>query len=185
MVQNSSRHLLALINDILDISKIEAGELKISRAEFNLRESVEKVIQTVKPMALQQGLALKVDISPEVGQINSDQRRVEQILINLLGNGVKFTDQGEVSVFCRIENGLVVTEVKDTGSGIKPQDMDKLFQTFQQIDTGLNRIHEGTGLGLSISKKLVEKLGGDLQARSVWGEGSTFTFRLPLDISES
>lgn len=180
MVQGSANHLLALINDVLDISKIEAGELVVVFEEFEFHESIEKVVQTVQPLADRQGLLLSIDISPEVGRINSDHRRVEQVLLNLLGNAVKFTDSGGVSVRCRVENNLLVTDVTDTGSGIKPEDMDKLFQTFKQIDTGLDRIHEGTGLGLSISKKLVEKLGGDIQVHSKWGIGSTFTFRLPI-----
>ena len=184
MVQTSSRHLLELINDVLDISKIEAGELQISCDDFDVRQSIETVIQAVKPLAVKKGLALTLDVSSGVGRIKSDKRRVEQILFNLLGNGVKFTDSGAINVTCRIENDLLITDVKDTGSGIKSEDMGKLFQTFKQIDTGLDRVHEGTGLGLSISKKLVEKLGGDIQVSSEWGVGSTFTFRLPMNIKE-
>lgn len=183
MVQTSSRHLLALINDILDISKIEAGELEISCETFDMRKSIEKVTQIVEPLAIKQGLTLAVEISPEVHLLNSDQKRVEQILINLLGNAIKFTDTGGVIINCMLENEILIIDVQDTGSGIKQKDMDKLFQTFKQINTGVSRIHEGTGLGLSISKKLVEKLGGAISVQSEWGVGSTFTFTLPCDCS--
>ncbi len=180
MVQKSAQHLLALINDVLDISKIEAGELVVACEEFEYRESVNKVVETMRPLAVSKGLALSVDISPEVGLIYSDQRRVEQVLLNLLGNAVKFTESGEICVNCRVENNFLVSDVTDTGSGIKKEDMVKVFETFQQIDIGLNRVHEGTGLGLSISKKLVEKLGGVIHFSSEWGVGSTFTFSLPI-----
>jgi len=182
MVQNSSRHLLALINDVLDISKIEAGELKIFCEEFDIRQSLEKIIETLRPLASQKGLALHVDISPEISMIHSDPRRIEQILLNLIGNGIKFTDVGEVNIQCNIiKDDFLTIKIIDTGPGIKKQDIDKLFQTFKQIDSGVDRIHEGTGLGLSISKKLVEKLGGDIQVESKWGRGSTFVLRLPLN----
>jgi len=180
MVQSSSRHLLALINDVLDISKIEAGELKIFCDTFDIRELFEKMIETVRPLANQQGLALYVDIADEIGFMHSDERRVVQILLNLIGNSIKFTDVGEVRIRCGIENDFLLIDIKDTGEGIRQQDMDKLFRTFQQVDSGVDRVHEGTGLGLSISKKLVEKLGGNIQVVSEWGKGSIFTVRLPL-----
>jgi signal transduction histidine kinase len=119
-------------------------------------------------------------VAPEVGQITSDRRRVEQILLNLLNNAIKFTDQGEVQVECRIDEGRLATRVMDTGMGIKAEDMGKLFQVFQQIDTGLTRQQEGTGLGLSICKRLVDMLGGQIWTESEWGKGSTFTFTLPI-----
>jgi PAS domain S-box-containing protein len=180
MVQGSSRHLLALINDVLDISKIEAGELKVYLKNFDLREVVDKVVQSMLPLAEQKKLELLVDVASDVQHIYSDSRRVEQVLINLVANAIKFTEKGTVSIACRIEGDSLRVQVHDSGSGIQPGDMDKLFQTFQQIDTGLTRRHEGTGLGLSISKKLVERLGGTIKATSTWGQGSTFTFYLPV-----
>jgi PAS domain S-box-containing protein len=181
MVRNSARHLLDLINDVLDISKIEAGQVKIISKPFDMREAIEKVVQTVTPLAEEKNLALTVDIGPEVGRITSDRRRVEQILINLLNNAVKFTDKGAVRVECQVNDGWLVTRVVDTGIGIKPEDMDKLFQAFRQVDTGLTRRYEGTGLGLSICKKLVKMLGGEIWAESEGlGKGSTFTFTLPI-----
>jgi len=180
MVYTSAKHLLALINDILDISKIEADQLEIVTESFKMRDLVEKVINTYTPLATTKGLSLFAHVAPEVHEITSDRRRVEQILTNLISNAIKFTDKGEVVVESEIHRNQLLTRVKDTGMGIKPEDMDKLFKPFQQIDEGLARKHEGTGLGLSISKKLVERLGGRIWAESEWGRGSTFTFSLPM-----
>jgi signal transduction histidine kinase len=132
------------------------------------------------PLAEKKGLELVAEVSPAVGQITSDRRRVEQILINLVNNAIKFTDQGEVRVECQISGDWVVTRVVDTGIGIKHDDMDKLFEAFRQIDTGVARRHEGTGLGLSICRRLTEMLGGEIWAESEWGMGSTLTFTLPI-----
>ncbi len=180
MVQGSARHLLDLINDVLDISKIEAGQLEVSFEPFDMRAAVKKTIQTVTPLAEKKGLTLVAEVTPEVGQIASDRRRVEQILINLLNNAIKFTERGQARVECRVSGDQLVTRVVDTGIGIRSEDMEKLFRPFHQIETGLTRRHEGTGLGLSISQKLVEMLGGEIWVESEWGEGSTFTFSLPL-----
>lgn len=180
MVQGSSRHLLTLINDVLDISKIEAGELKIALMEFDLKDSLERVAELLMPQALQKGLELRVIAPEQTLPIISDQRRFEQVLINIIGNGLKFTDKGHVTVTCQHQGGRLVLEVEDTGPGIRKEDMGKLFKTFQQIDSGVNRIHEGTGLGLSISKKLIQMLGGELTAKSQWQTGTVFTIELPL-----
>ena len=179
MVRGSARHLLALINDVLDISKIEAGQLKIIIDEFNLRDAIKASVQTVMPLAEKKGLRLTYRIAPEVGLIVSDRRRVGQVLINLINNAVKFTRQGEVEVTGELDGNDIVISVRDTGVGIKTGDMSKLFKAFQQIDTGLTREVEGTGLGLSICWKLVEMLGGDIHVESAWGTGSTFTVLLP------
>jgi signal transduction histidine kinase len=166
---------------VLDISKIEAGQLETVRETFDMRETISKVARTMRPMAERKGLELAVELSPSVGQVTSDRRRVEQILINLVNNGIKFTEQGEVRVECEISGDWMVTRVVDTGIGIKPEDVGKLFEPFRQIDTGLARQHEGTGLGLSISGRLVEMLGGEATVESEWGVGSTFTFTIPID----
>jgi signal transduction histidine kinase/HAMP domain-containing protein len=181
MAQGSARHLLDLINDVLDISKIEAGQVKIVSEPFDVPQAIESVVRAVTPLAEKKGLHLVADVAPEVGQIVSDRRRVEQVLINLLNNAVKFTEQGEVRVACGVDDGWLVTRVSDTGIGIKPEDEDKLFEPFRQIDVGITRRYEGTGLGLSICKRLVETLGGEIWAESEWGVGSTFTFTLPLE----
>ncbi len=184
MVQASSRHLLALINDVLDISKIEAGQLNVSRESFDLAALVQHTAQAAAPLAEERGLRLQVRVAPEVGMIVADRRRVEQILMNLLSNALKFTEQGGVTVTSTVEQGMVVTTVQDTGIGIAPADLSRLFRPFEQIDTGLSRKHEGTGLGLSISRRLVELMGGTIGVDSEPGKGSTFSFRLPLGESE-
>jgi signal transduction histidine kinase len=180
MVQGSSRHLLALINDVLDISKIEAGQLVVVHEAFNLRQTLEQAVRTVAPAAEQRGLCLRSEIAPEVDSMVGDQRRVGQVLMNLLSNAIKFTEKGGVTLSCRIEDGFAVAAVRDTGIGIEGKDLSRLFRPFEQIDTGLSRKHEGTGLGLSISRRLVELMGGGISVESEAGVGSTFTFRLPL-----
>jgi PAS domain S-box-containing protein len=184
MVRVSARHLLALINDVLDISKIEAGQLKVDSEPFDMREAIEKAIQTSTPQAENKGLALVAEVTPEVGEVIGDGRRVEQILINLINNAVKFTEVGEVRVECQTKDGWLETRVIDTGIGIKTEDVDKLFRPFRQIDSGLSRKHEGTGLGLSICKRLVEMLGGEIWVESEWEVGSTFGFVLPVKQDE-
>ncbi|MDR3677091.1 MAG: PAS domain S-box protein [Acidobacteriota bacterium] len=188
MVKESGQHLLALINDVLDISKIEAGQIEIANAPFDLPESIQKVVQTVTPLANKKRLPLIAQIAPGVGQITSDRRRVEQILLNLLSNAIKFTDRGEVTLTAEITPGTrdnphpaVRISVADTGMGIKRENLDKLFQPFRQLDTGLTRQHEGTGLGLAICKRLVGRLGGTITVESEWGKGSTFLCTLPID----
>ncbi|MBI5657848.1 MAG: PAS domain S-box protein [Geobacter sp.] len=181
MVKNSASHLLSLISDVLDISKIEAGQLTISRESFDLGESIRKVVLSVAPLAEKKGLELAVAVSPEVWTITSDVRRVEQVLLNLLSNAVKFTEQGMIAVRCVRSAGLFVTSVSDTGIGISDAELERLFKPFHQIDTGLSRKYEGTGLGLSICKKLVELMGGEIGVTSQYGKGSTFWFSLPVD----
>lgn len=183
MVRDSSRHLLELINDVLDISKIEAGQLEVSSEAFDMREAIDKVVRAVAPLAQKKGLALAAELSPGEYEIVSDRRRVEQILINLVNNAVKFTEQGEIRIECAADGDRLITRVEDTGIGIKPEDMEKVFKAFQQIDTGLARVSEGTGLGLAINKKLVEMLGGEIWVESEWGSGSTFSFMLPIYLS--
>jgi len=185
MVKDSGQHLLALINDVLDISKIEAGQIEIANAPFDLPESIQKVVQTVKPLANKKQLPLIAQIAPDVSRITSDRQRVEQILLNLLSNAIKFTEQGEVTLTAEIVPGMprsaLRISVADTGLGIKRENLDKLFQPFRQLDTGLTRQHEGTGLGLAICKRLVERLGGTITVESEWGKGSTFQCTLPID----
>ncbi|MFA7423983.1 MAG: ATP-binding protein [Desulfosarcinaceae bacterium] len=179
MVQNSARHLLALINDVLDISKIEAGQLSLAPESFALRGAVEKAATLVAPMAEKKGIDLRVNIADDVADITTDQRRLEQILINLLNNAVKFTEQGKVEISCRGDGDFYRLSVSDTGIGIRPEEIDGLFQPFHQIDTGLSRKHEGTGLGLSICRKLVDMMGGRIEVRSRWAQGSTFDVWVP------
>ena len=181
MVQDSARHLLELINDVLDISKIEAGQIELARDPFDMRTTIQKSLEKIAPLAEKKGLPATAVIAPAVGQIVGDRRRVEQILINLLSNAVKFTERGEIRLESHVEEGWVVTQVIDTGIGIRPEDMDTLFKPFRQVDNGISRQYEGTGLGLSICKRLVALMGGRIKVESEQGKGSCFTFSLPTE----
>lgn len=191
MVRGSARHLLELINDVLDISKIEAGQLEVKADAFDLSVSVEHVVASVRPLADKKTLSLRVDVALGLGEMVSDRRRVEQILLNLLNNAIKFTEQGSVTlVVDRLPDYLppgraslqpaVRFRVVDTGIGMKPQDLATLFMPFRQIDSGLSRQHEGTGLGLAICRRLATLLHGEISAASEWTRGSVFTVLLPL-----
>lgn len=179
MAQGSAKQLLELINDVLDISKIEAGQLVVSFSDFDFIKTLHAVIATVRPLAEKKGLPLETAFPDIVLPINSDERRVAQILLNIINNAIKFTDKGFVRIAYETTEKTIVTKIIDTGIGIKKEDLRKLFKPFSQIDAGLTRNHEGTGLGLSICQKLVEKLGGTLSVESVPGTGSTFSVALP------
>ncbi|MEO6601237.1 MAG: ATP-binding protein [Polyangiaceae bacterium] len=194
MVQGSARHLLDLINDVLDISKIEAGQLEIRRLPFDLRASVARVAASVQPLAEKKGLSVQVIEPDSTPRMVSDQRRVEQILLNLLHNAIKFTDRGGVTVTVTLTYDFgssgstgstdpvhaVCLRVSDTGIGMRQEDLSSLFQPFRQIDSGLQRQHEGTGLGLAICRRLTSLLGGTIRVESTLGQGSSFTAVLPL-----
>jgi PAS domain S-box-containing protein len=180
MAKGSAQHLLELINDVLDISKIEAGELVVAKKVFNLKKTISKIVSSIQPLAEKKHIILQAQVADNVNEVESDERRVEQILINLLNNAVKFTEAGFVKIKSEISDHHVKIVIIDTGIGLKKEDMNKLFKPFSQIDTGLTRSHEGTGLGLSITQRLVEKLGGTISVESTYGEGSIFSFTLPL-----
>lgn len=180
MVQGSARHLLALINDVLDISKIEAGQIEISVSRFRVATSVELAVASVERSAAEDGLALTLHVDGDPGEVVGDRRRFEQVLLNLLSNAVKFTHEGSVEVSVRRVGDMVETEVRDTGIGIREDERVHLFEPFRQIDSSSTRKYEGTGLGLSISKRLVELMGGRMWMDSVPGEGSVFGFAVPV-----
>lgn len=193
MVRGSARHLLELINDVLDLSKIEAGELQVRADAFDIRESMERVVASVQPMADKKQLMLICHMDTDLGDMVSDRRRVEQILLNLLNNAIKFTDHGSVTLYVEKitdysagDNSPAVDalrlRVADTGIGIRESDLRGLFQPFNQIDTGLAREHDGTGLGLAICRRLAGLLRGSIFATSEWSVGSEFTVVLPLQI---
>lgn len=179
MVQNSSRHLLSLINDVLDISKIEAGQLVLSSTSFDLRSSVDKIIGLVTPLAEKKDIELRIDLPDIPVTITTDERRLEQVFLNLMNNAIKFTEIGHVGVTLRSEKDYLLLTFTDTGIGIQQQDLANLFQPFRQIDSGLARKREGTGLGLSICKKILDLMDGSIEVHSQWGQGSTFIVRIP------
>lgn len=179
MVSDSAEHLLALINDVLDISKIEAGQLTVAHEPVDVPAVLEKVARTMRPLAERKNLLLDLAVSPGVGSVTGDARRIEQIILNLLSNAVKFTERGRIRIECSGQEGSVVIRVIDTGIGIKKEDIDRLFRPFSQLDTGLTRQYEGTGLGLSISRRLADIMGGTISVESEPGKGSTFTVTLP------
>jgi signal transduction histidine kinase len=181
MVRSSARHLLALINDVLDISKIEAGQLEVRREPVELRAAIEQVLATVGPLAADKGLALEAEFDDDLGAVTADRRRVEQILLNLLSNAVKFTDRGSVRLVTECVDGdrAVRVRVVDTGIGIAPDDLGQLFQPFRQLDSGMTRQHEGTGLGLAICRRLATLMGGTITASSTLGVGSEFVVEFP------
>ncbi|MBN1604181.1 MAG: GAF domain-containing protein [Chitinispirillaceae bacterium] len=181
MVQNSARHLLSLINDVLDISKIEAGQLNINIERFNISPVINKVIENSRSFAVKKNLQINISVAPGVKNIYSDKLRVEQILLNLVNNAIKFTEAGYVSIECSLIRKFVIIKVIDTGIGIEKEQMEKIFKPFTQIDTGLTRKFEGTGLGLSICKKLLDLLNGSIEVESQPGVGSTFIVKLPSE----
>jgi PAS domain S-box-containing protein len=181
MVRSSARHLLALVNDVLDISKIEAGQLSVAHVPFDARRSIDKVLALVSPQATAKQLALRIQAGEGLGQVDGDQRRFEQVLLNLLSNAIKFTDYGEITLVAeRRADDTLQVQVCDTGIGIGPDDLQSLFQPFKQVESGLARRHEGTGLGLAICRRLTELMGGRIDAASEWGKGSIFTVTLPI-----
>ena len=184
LVKNSSKHLLSLINEILDISKIEAGKVELFIEEFKLDDIVGEVIESFLPVLNEKGLKFLKDKQLGI-TLHSDKRRFKQVLMNLVSNAVKFTEQGSIRIDARVSksNNLEIC-VTDTGIGIKEEDMDKLFKSFQQIDMSSSKKYEGTGLGLHLSKKLVILMGGDMSAKSEYGKGSKFTLVIPLKYSE-
>ena len=150
-----------------------------------MQESLRKSIDKIVPLAKKKGLELVLSIAPQVGKMIGDRRRVEQILLNLLSNALKFTDEGNIHVDCFVRDGKVITSITDTGIGIRPEQKESLFRPFRQLDAGTTRQHDGTGLGLSICKRLVEAMGGEIWVESEWGKGSTFSFSLPVEGTKS
>jgi PAS domain S-box-containing protein len=179
-VKDSAHHLLILINDILDISKIEAGKIDILKEEFYIDDVIQEVVDTVTPLVNKKGIDLLCEIK-EKTIIFSDRRLMKQVLINLVGNAVKFTDKGSVKIKSRVlKTKHLEVRIIDTGLGIKKEDISKLFGFFQQVDMSSTKKHEGTGLGLYLSKKIVTMLGGTISVSSKYGKGSDFNFTFPI-----
>ena len=180
-IYRSARHLLNLINDILDLAKVESGKMKITLESFSLRDCLDQVCNVVRPLSMEKNVTLTVGVEEEVDTIVGDEVRVKQIMYNLLSNGIKFTEEGgRVDVCARVVDGVLHVSVSDTGIGIEKEYQEIIFSEFQQVDGSYSRKHEGTGLGLSLTRKLVELHGGRVWVESEGlGKGSVFTFTLP------
>jgi signal transduction histidine kinase len=183
-LEANGKHLLGLINDVLDLSKIEAGQLVLELSDYCIRDIAQTVRSTLEPLAADKKLAFKLDLSPGLPPGHGDGRRLTQVLINLVGNAIKFTDAGEVAIKADANNGSFYVSVRDTGPGISAADQAKLFQEFQQADNAITRKKGGTGLGLAISKRIIEMHGGRIWVESQPGQGSTFTFTLPVVVEQ-
>jgi signal transduction histidine kinase len=176
----SGRHLLSLINDILDLAKIEAGRMELDLEDFDLAQAIDNAVVLVRERATRKGLVLETALAPALGEVRADQRKIKQVLLNLLSNAVKFTPEGgRVEVRAARADDHVEVSVSDTGIGIAVEDQETVFEEFRQVGTDYAKKHEGTGLGLTLSRKFVELHGGRIAVKSRLGEGSTFTFTLP------
>jgi signal transduction histidine kinase len=179
-ILSSGNHLLSLINDVLDLSKVEAGQVELDVATFSLREALERGVVMVREPAMKRGVRLSLELAPDVDLVDGDERRLRQVVYNLLSNAVKFTpERGRVVAASARVNGEVQISVTDTGPGISPADQGRIFEEFQQTDVGAEQ-REGTGLGLALSKRLVELHGGRIWVESEPGLGSRFVFTLPI-----
>ena len=179
-VQSNGKHLLGLINDVLDLSKIEAGQLTLSLSDYSIKQVVHNVFAAVESLAQAKQLALKVDLPKDLPTARGDERRLTQVLLNLVGNAIKFTDQGEVAIKAAASNGAYTLSVCDTGPGISHADQAKIFEEFQQADSSATKKKGGTGLGLSIARKIIEMHGGRIWVESELGHGATFSFTVPV-----
>jgi signal transduction histidine kinase len=179
-LEANGKHLLGLINDVLDLSKIEAGQLVLELSDYSVQDIAQTVRSTLEPLAADKRLAFKVEMAPGLPSGRGDGRRLTQVLINLVGNAIKFTDAGEVAIKADAKNGSFHVSVRDTGPGISAADQAKLFQEFQQADNAITKKKGGTGLGLAISKRIIEMHGGKIWVESQLGQGSTFAFSLPV-----
>ena len=183
-IESNGRHLLGLINDVLDLSKIEAGQLTLALGDYSLADVVRTVFSAVEPLAAEKKLAFKVELPADLPGGHGDERRLTQVLLNLVGNAIKFTDAGEVAVAAASEDGSFRVSVRDTGPGISRSDQAKLFQEFQQADNSITKKKGSTGLGLAISRRIIEMHGGRIRVDSVVGQGSTFSFTLPVTVTQ-
>ena len=180
-ILSSGRHLLSLINDILDLSKIEAGRMELELTDFNLPVAIDNARTLVHERAARRGLTLTQDVDDRLGDFRGDERKIKQVLLNLLSNAIKFTPEGgKVQVRAELKGEVVEIAVADTGVGIAPEDQEMVFEEFRQAGTDVAKKHEGTGLGLALARRFVELHGGNLWLESEVGVGSTFTFELPV-----
>jgi signal transduction histidine kinase len=180
-IHSSGQHLLSLINDILDLSKVEAGRMELELSDFDLSTALGNALTLLRERAQNHGIALKLEVDPRVGEIRADERKVKQIVLNLLSNAVKFTpDGGRIEVAAHRNGEGIEVSVSDTGIGIAPEDQAAVFEEFRQVGRDYTRRQEGTGLGLALTRRFVELHGGRIGLQSAPGKGSTFSFTLPL-----
>jgi signal transduction histidine kinase/HAMP domain-containing protein len=183
-IQANGHHLLALINDVLDLSKIEAGQLTLALDDYAVQSIVEAVVSAAQPLAQGKHLDLQVNVAEDLPLGRGDERRLTQVLLNLVGNAIKFTDAGSVTITATVVGDLLEMAVADTGPGIALADQDRIFEAFQQVDNSSTREKGGTGLGLAISRRIVQMHGGTIAMESAPGQGSTFRIRIPLRAGE-
>jgi signal transduction histidine kinase len=183
-IQVNGRHLLGLINDVLDLSKIEAGQLTLALEDYSVENIVQSVVSATGSLASTKGLEIKINVAEQLPLGRGDERRLTQVLLNLVSNAIKFTDTGSIDVGVKAANGEFNIAVRDTGPGIAPEDQQKIFDEFQQVDNSSTRKKGGTGLGLSISRRLVEMHGGHIDLDSAVGVGSTFKVVIPVRVNE-
>ena len=183
-LESNGKHLLGLINDVLDLSKIEAGQLVLELSDYSVQDIAQTVRSTLEPLAADKKLGFKLELAPELPAGHGDGRRLTQVLINLVGNAIKFTDAGEVAIKAEANNGSFHLSVRDTGPGISAADQARLFQEFQQADNAITKKKGGTGLGLAISKRIIEMHGGKIWVELQPGQGSTFAFTLPVVVEQ-
>src|SRR6266568_3616790 len=179
IIAQNGQHLLALINDLLDISKLEAGKAQLHRGEVEVELLISECVESVSSLAKNKKLELSATISPDVGRVFADGPKLKQVLVNLLGNAIKFTETGSVRVMAERQGAELRITVRDTGIGVPPEDAERIFESFQQGQSGISGKYQGTGLGLAISRRLVEMHGGRIWVKSTPGQGSTFTFTIP------
>ncbi|MGV7223293.1 MAG: ATP-binding protein [Nitrospinales bacterium] len=183
-VEKNGRHLLRLINDVLDLSKIEAGRLTLSLDDYSMQDIIQTVFASTEALAVEKKLNLNIDVPSDLINGKGDGQRIAQVLLNLLGNAIKFTDRGAVNIAVDVSNESFLVSVSDTGPGLSETDQEKIFEEFQQADGSSTREKGGTGLGLSISKKIIEMHGGSVGVESTLGKGSRFWFRLPIRVEK-
>ena len=181
-LEKNGRHLLGLINDVLDLSKIEAGQLTLTLNEYSMKEVVQTVFTSVESLAAEKNLELKITVPPDLAPGKGDEQRIAQVLLNLVGNAIKFTEEGEVKVEVAASNGTFLVSVSDTGPGLSEADQERIFEEFRQADSSSTRKKGGTGLGLSIARRIIEMHGGRIWVVSSLGKGSTFRFTLPVRV---
>src|SRR4051812_16542841 len=181
-VESNGRHLLGLINDVLDLSKIEAGQLTLTLTDYSMKDVLYNVFSAVEPLANDKKLGFKVEAQPDMPKGHGDERRLTQVVLNLVGNAIKFSDTGAVTIKATSTNGSFTVAVQDNGPGISKADQGKIFEEFQQADNSATKKKGGTGLGLSISRRIVEMHGGKLWVESEIGKGSVFSFTLPVQV---